>query len=253
MANRPRILLAVPAYNESDSICTVLKSLVEFKAASKFAEYEVVVFDDGSIDNTRIVASSYCRVMSRQPNGGLGQNIDRITKYVILHNFDYVILMEADGQYSIPEEYLIIRMIISCPDSVILSRYNYYEIQPSIFRKILHFIISYISYRFVGMRDGTTGFRILSNRFCRNLTIRNRYNPCYDLNVLAAELGFHEYFIKAHHIKRRSRLFNLNAKFIFDQLSSLIWMTRKFQRNRKNTISGEFNTLKSRTDDYIAN
>jgi cellulose synthase/poly-beta-1,6-N-acetylglucosamine synthase-like glycosyltransferase len=93
----PRVTIIVPAYNEEKSIGRVLNSAVEADYPNK----EVIVVDDGSVDNTYSVASRYkdkmppnsCLVI-RKPNGGKYSAINYAIRFA---SGEYVIPIDADS------------------------------------------------------------------------------------------------------------------------------------------------------------
>lgn len=92
------IWVAIPAYNESKTIGSLLKKV-------KKQGFSVIVVDDGSADNTHAVARDYADVVLRNPtNLGKGMCIQEAITYLIDNtDFEYVITMDADGQHS-PQE-----------------------------------------------------------------------------------------------------------------------------------------------------
>lgn len=87
----PKILLIIPAYNESGSIA---KLLDEIKAA--FPEADCAVINDASIDRTgEIAAQSGAAVANLPFNLGIGGAVQ--TGYQIAHEQDYDIAVQIDG------------------------------------------------------------------------------------------------------------------------------------------------------------
>lgn len=67
----PQFSIVVPAYNASDTLAETLDAVV----AQEYHDWECIVVDDGSIDETSRIAAEYARVDSRfrviaQPNQG---------------------------------------------------------------------------------------------------------------------------------------------------------------------------------------
>lgn len=57
----PRVSVVIPAYNRADTLPDALDSLL----AQTYADFEVIVVDDGSTDNTKSVVEAYCKKDSR--------------------------------------------------------------------------------------------------------------------------------------------------------------------------------------------
>ncbi len=86
------VSVILPACNEEKSIGRLIK---EIKAIN--ADFEVIVVDDGSSDNTSEAAKSHGAIVIRHPyNIGNGAAVKSGVRYA---KGDVVILMDADGQH----------------------------------------------------------------------------------------------------------------------------------------------------------
>jgi glycosyltransferase involved in cell wall biosynthesis len=96
MTNNPeKIGIFIPAYNEENSIETVLTNLRELNKS-----IPVFIIDDGSKDNTRKIVETYGFNLIKHPmNLGGGAAIK--TAFVLARKlgFKYVITLDADGQH----------------------------------------------------------------------------------------------------------------------------------------------------------
>lgn len=94
-----KIMVLIPAYNEENNLPAVLANLLQLKAAEDF---DIVVVDDHSKDNTAKIARSYgCKVITHILNMGYGMGLQTGYKYAAEQGYDYVLQMDADGQHSI--------------------------------------------------------------------------------------------------------------------------------------------------------
>ena len=90
-------LLCIPAYNEENVIGDLVKKSLKFVD-------NVVVYDDGSSDNTSEIAeNSGAYVIRNSQNHGKGFALRSLFKYAKHHNFDVIITMDGDGQFK-PDE-----------------------------------------------------------------------------------------------------------------------------------------------------
>ena len=116
--NPPNIMVCIPAYNEEGRIGKVIE------VAKKFAT-RVIVFDDGSTDNTaEISRNNGATVIKNEKNEGYGKAISGLLKFAKENNVDIMVTIDSDGQhdpYQIPS---IIRPLLNkeC-DIVIGSRF----------------------------------------------------------------------------------------------------------------------------------
>lgn len=91
----PRVLIVVPAWNEAESLPTVLAEI-----RSAVPEAGLVVVNDGSSDETSSVArSSGVDVLDLPFNLGVGGAMRAGFRYALLHGFDVVVQVDADGQH----------------------------------------------------------------------------------------------------------------------------------------------------------
>ena len=58
-----KISLVIPSYNESESLPKLLTQIQRIADAQSWSEYEIIVIDDGSNDNTFSVLSAIKKIM----------------------------------------------------------------------------------------------------------------------------------------------------------------------------------------------
>jgi hypothetical protein len=84
----------MPAMNEEKTIASVVSSVAT-------AGFEVIVVDDGSLDNTAKVAKQNgATVLSHVKNLGAWKATQAGIRYAYANGFDLVITMDADGQHN---------------------------------------------------------------------------------------------------------------------------------------------------------
>jgi len=92
---KEKILIIIPAFNEEKSLGKLLK-----KVSSVSSLKDVLVVDDGSKDNTAIIAKrAGSRVLSQKINQGKGLALRAGFNFAIKSGYDAVITMDADGQH----------------------------------------------------------------------------------------------------------------------------------------------------------
>ena len=90
-----KITIIVPAYNEEKGIDLVLKAIA--KVINN--DYEILVVDDGSNDNTYQVALKYpCNIVRHKVNIGKGE---AIKTGVLNAKGDYLLFIDADDSYPV--------------------------------------------------------------------------------------------------------------------------------------------------------
>ena len=115
-----RILIAVPAYNEENTIGGVVKRLQDL-----LPDFDLLVVNDGSNDSTGQILQSLGVVTAvHLSNLGYGRAIQTAVKYALSCGYDILITLDADGQHH-PEQIQSIydESIRSDWDVLIGSRY----------------------------------------------------------------------------------------------------------------------------------
>lgn len=115
-----RILIVVPAYNESGALPALLRSL-----RSTCPGCDVVVIDDGSTDGTRYSAAGLARVISLPVNLGIGGAVQTGLQIALDENYDYAVQVDGDGQHPPAELEKLLRVAReSACDLVVGSRFR---------------------------------------------------------------------------------------------------------------------------------
>jgi len=95
MSKKLKIFVVIPAYNEENWISKVIGDLKKYN-------YNIVVVDDASSDNTVKVVKKFKNVLLVEQKVNLGQGAAlRVgIKRALNANADIVITFDADGQHS---------------------------------------------------------------------------------------------------------------------------------------------------------
>jgi glycosyltransferase involved in cell wall biosynthesis len=161
----PLYLAVVPAYNESATIVGVLESL-----RRDAPEFDALVVDDGSTDDTDLLAhGAGARVIKLPFNVGIGGAVQTGFVYAREHGYDFLAQVDGDGQHdSLELERLVAAMQEEAVDMVCGSRFlsNDHQYPAPISRRTGIHIFAFLLSRFVGMRvsDPTSGFRLYNRR-----------------------------------------------------------------------------------------
>ena len=110
----PKIVVCIPAYNEAQSIRPIIK------AARKWAS-EVIVYDDGSKDDTNILSEEEGAKVLRNPrNKGYGFAIRFLLDYAKKSDCDIIVTVDADGQHDPSRIPQLIEPIVSGDAQIVL-------------------------------------------------------------------------------------------------------------------------------------
>jgi glycosyltransferase involved in cell wall biosynthesis len=89
----------IPVYNEENIIGATLRSLYNILQESKIQNFEIIVLNDGSSDNTaKEIASSKvsCHTITHKTNKGYGASIKTGLRHA---QYEHIVIIDADGTY----------------------------------------------------------------------------------------------------------------------------------------------------------
>ncbi len=168
------LLIIIPAYNEEKSIERVVNHVI-----SDYPEYDYVVVNDGSKDNTaRICRKNGYHLIDLPVNLGLAGAFQTGLKYAYRRGYQYAIQYDADGQHKV--EY-IDKMLVEMKkgyDIVIGSRFVE-ENKPHTARMFGSRIISTAIFMTTGkkLKDPTSGMRMLNRSMLKEFALNMNYGP----------------------------------------------------------------------------
>lgn len=158
----PRVLVIVPAWNEGKNVA---ETVHEIRAAD--ASYDVLVVDDGSVDDTASAArSAGARVLVLPFNLGVGGAMRAGFHYALRRGYSAAIQVDADGQHN-PADIAQIVAALGSADIAIGARFadvgTYTARGP---RKWAMVLLGRVLSRIAGTRltDVTSGFRAAGPR-----------------------------------------------------------------------------------------
>jgi len=156
-----KIVVTIPAYNEENTIASVIASVKNVMSATKY-KYKIHVLDDGSRDKTAEIARAAGAVVFSHPkNYGLAEAFRTEIKKALENNADIIVHTDADGQYPAEDIPKLIAEIENGSDIVLGSRFlgkiEYMPFMKKLGNRAFSKAISHIT----GTRitDGQTGFR----------------------------------------------------------------------------------------------
>lgn len=183
-----RVLAIIPAYNEAASIGRVIE------ATQPFVE-QVVVVDDGSLDDTAAVAAAAGAHVVRQPrNAGKGAALQAGADFAIAAGVDAIVALDADGQHdpqSIPA--LIAPLAEGAADMSVGSRKRAWAAHMPFIRRLTNAFMSWLLSRIAGqpMEDTQSGFRCISTRVLRDVRVEaQRFEAESEFLLVAARAGW---------------------------------------------------------------
>jgi len=141
---RSRIGILIPALNESATIEAVVTQSAFFGTP--------IVIDDGSIDDTGLIAISAGAILLRhEVNRGYDASLNTGFRRAAELDFDIVITIDADGQHSPQSIEQCLELMEEGADLVIGVRNDY--------QRLSEFCFGFVSRRLYGLHDPLCGFK----------------------------------------------------------------------------------------------
>lgn len=170
------VLIIIPAYNEAENIERVVDNIIQ-----NFPQYDYVIVNDGSSDDTRKICKKRgYNLLDLPVNVGLAGAIQSGMKYANYYGYEYAIQIDGDGQH-LPEyiEPMLETMKETKCDIVIGSRFKT-ERKPVTARMIGSQLITYAIYittkgKYIG--DVTSGMRLFNKAMIKRFGYQINYGP----------------------------------------------------------------------------
>lgn len=190
MTNDPHLLILIPAYNEAACIETVVDNL-----RKNYPDYEYVVINDGSTDDTRkICARRGYNLLDLPVNVGLSGAIKAGMRYANFYGYDHVVQIDGDGQHD--PRYIgdmIGKMRETDCDIVIGSRFVT-EKRPHSMRMLGSNLLEWAIRVTTGgktIRDVTSGMRLFNKKMIKQFGYDIHYSPEPDTLAYLLNSGVH--------------------------------------------------------------
>ncbi len=163
MGKLVKLVVTIPAFNEENSIGDVIKNIPR----DCCDDVKIVVIDDGSNDNTSLVAQKAGAdfVIKHSNNLGLAKTYRDLIDVGLDLDADILLNIDADGQYEPKEISKLIHPILNNEADIVLgSRFAGKIEQMPISKKIGNKIATKVTSRVAGQNfsDCQTGFRALN-------------------------------------------------------------------------------------------
>ncbi len=172
---RPRILLAIPVYNEEKFVTKVLTEVSGYVGA--FID-SVLVVDDGSKDATPMeLAKHRVEVIRHAENRGYGRSMQDMLRWASFDGFEWLITMDCDEQHEPASIPAFVKAIIADRADVISgSRYAEHhplnDLPPGDRRKINRTITDELNSRLgLHLTDSFCGFKAYRVSACDRLDL----------------------------------------------------------------------------------
>ena len=121
MSSKQKILIFIPSYNDN-----VMAKSVAKKINQSFKNFDVLVIDDGSVDDIKTEQIADCFFFRMDTNYGLGVCTNIAIDFMLQNNYSILVRVDGDGQHPIEEiENLIAPLLSNDADFTVGSRINH--------------------------------------------------------------------------------------------------------------------------------
>lgn len=210
-----KILISIPAKNEASTIDSVIKSTAEAVTQATGDTPDVLVISNGSTDQTAAVAQAAgAKVMEHQTSPGLGYVFGEAVEYALANDYDLMLTIDGDGQFSPDDiEALIKPILANKADFVTGSRFSNGSIVTAIPQaklignKLMSYLISSILQQ--KFYDVSCGFRVYNREALCHTNVFSRFTYTQEvfLNLGVKKIRITEVPITVKYFAaRRSRI-----------------------------------------------
>jgi len=232
-----KLIVQIPAYNESEKIGEVIKRIP--RKIEGIKEVEVLVMDDHSTDNTAEVSkkAGANHVFRHKQNVGLGTNFKKGIEVALKLGADVIVNIDADGQFN-PEDIpkLIKPIMKEEADMVTCSRFLNEELT-----KNMPWIKKWGNRRFTNLvskitgekfKDNQCGFREYNREAALKMNINGKFTYTQEVFIDLVEKGMRikEVPLEVKYFKeRKSHISGKLRRYGFKSLAIIAKATRDTQ------------------------
>lgn len=213
-----KVTVIIPAFNEAGSIGNIVSEII-----SLYPDFEVIVINDGSVDDTAIEAEKAgATVYSHPYNVGNGA---AVKSGIRVASGDIVVFMDGDGQHN-PRDIDALLKYLPDYDLVVGERStaDQASIGRAVGNKLYNWFASYVA-KFP-IKDLTSGFRAVKLSVARNFLylLPNTYSYPTTLTLGVLRSGMSVKYVPIKIRKRRTG--SSNIKLVADGVRFFIIITK---------------------------
>lgn len=183
----------MPAFNEQKTINKVLKSIP--KKYDGFIEVELLVVNDGSIDNTEKEAiDAGAIVINHYQNRGVGAAFQTAVNYALANKADVLVSIDADGQFDVSQISKMILPIVE-KQADFCAGNRFHDFRPINMPRVKYLgnslvskIVSFVSK--TKIQDASCGFRAYSRECLFNLNLQGSFTYTHETILDLVNKGY---------------------------------------------------------------
>lgn len=183
--SRPQVLALIPAYNEAARIEPVIRGAL--------THLPVLVVDDGSKDDTALVAETAGATVLRQiPNQGKGAALRAGMAWALAQGFDAVVTLDADGQHDPAEIAAFLACYRETAADLIIGARDFGQM-PTV-RRVSNTVGRWSFSWALGqpVQDNQSGYRLLSRRMTEAVLDSQEHGFEFEVEMIVTcvQLGY---------------------------------------------------------------
>ncbi len=221
-----KLIVQIPALNEEEHIAEVIQHVP--RSIPGIDVVEVLVIDDGSIDNTVAVAKAAGadHVISHTARRGLAYAYQTGIDTCLRLGADIIVNTDADHQYPGDEIPRLVAPILAKKADMVVGDRQVQQLEHfSPIKKFLQYIGSGVVRWASGtdVPDTVSGFRALSREAALRTFVTSDFSYTIEVLIQAGKrkLAIHHVPIRTNIVTRQSRLFTTNWNFIKRQAATI--------------------------------
>jgi glycosyltransferase involved in cell wall biosynthesis len=187
-----KLLIQIPCYNEAETLPQTIADLPT--VVPGITQIETLVIDDGSSDNTAVVAANLGinHVVRHRHNQGLARAFQSGLDACLRLGADIIVNTDADNQY--PGHYIadLVAPIVAKQADIVVGNRQVAQIEHfSPIKKVLQYLGSWTVRSLSGtdVPDAPSGFRAYSREAALRLNVLTRYSYTLETIIQAGKMG----------------------------------------------------------------
>ena len=227
-APRPlKVVVQIPCYNEAETLPAVLREIPREIAGVGLVEVQVI--DDGSTDDTALVAefNGADHVLRQRSNKGLARSFQMGIEAALARGADIIVNTDGDNQYcgsSIPD---LVRPIVEGRADIVLGdRQPGRNAEFSPLKRGLQRLGSRVvkALAEIEVPDAVTGFRAYSREAALSINVMTRFSYTVETLIHAGQRGLTvtSVPVRTNRATRPSRLFRSLRQFLARQVVTML-------------------------------
>jgi glycosyltransferase involved in cell wall biosynthesis len=167
------VSVIIPAYNEEKNVGNVITETIRVMEQLKLP-YEIILVDDGSTDNTGLIASFFkVRIITNKKNRGKGYSLKKAFQHA---QGNIIVTIDSDGEHKPEEVTPLLNEVVNGMDIVAGSRFlNKRSTVTTQLNQIGNHLFNLVIMALTGklITDSQTGFRVFKREIFEKLNLQS--------------------------------------------------------------------------------